>query len=308
MLQFLILSFFTWRGLRSLLSSLSRLLNYLLSWIWPGLFLDSLFVTLIPPPGIGLGMAGEEVDVVEATCQNRVKPMTVGEIGSSREQGSDDGVDPLSLSVGARLQLFWSAWLKRGAEPWVVQVLKEGYQIPFNSYPPLSAVPQEYPSYLGNKEKFLALESEVKEMLEKGAIEPVEDAIPGFYNRLFLVKKASGAWRPVLDVSRLNRYVTKTKFSMETTQSVLSSIRQGDWMISVDMKDAYFHIPVHPRSRKFLRFVFNNQTYQFRALCFGLSTAPQVFTRVLAPLAKFVHLAGIRIILYLDDWLILARY
>ena len=135
MLQFLILRFFTWRGIRSLLSSLSRLLNYLLSWIWPGLFLDSLFVTLIPPPGISLGMAGEEVDVVEATCQNRVKPMTVGEIVSSREQGSDDGVNPLSLSVGARLQLFWSAWLKRGQSPGWFRFYRR--DISFLSTPPL---------------------------------------------------------------------------------------------------------------------------------------------------------------------------
>ena len=94
---------------------------------------------------------------------------------------------------------------------------------------------------------------------------------------------------------------------MESTQSVLSSIHQRDWMISVVMKDTYFHIPVHPRSRKFLRFVFNNQTYQFGALFFGLSFAPQVLTRVFGPLAEFVNLAWIGIILYLDDWLLLVR-
>ena len=144
-------------------------------------------------------------------------------------------------------------------------------------------------------------------MTQKNAIEEVKDDSPGFYNRLFLVLKASGTWRPVLDVSRLNNFVIKTKFSMETTQSVLNSIQRGDWMISMDMRDAYFHIPIHPTSRKFLRFSFNSKTYQFRALCFGLSTAPQVFTRVLAPLAKILHLAGFRILLYLDDWLVIAR-
>ena len=45
----------------------------------------------------------------------------------------------------------------------------------------------------------------------------------------------------------------------------------------------------------------------FKALCFGLSAAPQVFTRVLAPLAKIAHMAGVRILLYLDDWLILTK-
>ena len=73
------------------------------------------------------------------------------------------------------------------------------------------------------------------------------------------------------------------------------------------MRDAYFHIPVHPQSRRYLRFTFNGQVYQFRAMCFGLSTAPQVFTRVVAPISGIMHLAGFRILLYLDDWLILAK-
>ena len=144
-------------------------------------------------------------------------------------------------------------------------------------------------------------------MLDKQAIEEITTFDPGFYNRLFLVKKASGTWRPVLDVSKLNKFVVKTKFSMESNQSVLNSIQRGDWMVSMDMKDAYFHIPINSQSRKYLRFVFNGKTYQFRAMCFGLSTAPQVFTRVLAPLARIVHLAGYKILLYLDDWLVIGR-
>ena len=144
-------------------------------------------------------------------------------------------------------------------------------------------------------------------MLEKGAVEIVQGDDTRFYNRLFLVLKASGPWRPVLDVSRLNKFVTKTKFSMETNQTILDSIQKGDWMVTMDMKDAYFHVPIHPDSRRYLRFSFNGEVFQFRALCFGLSTAPQVFTRVLAPLAGIVHLAGFQIILYFDDWLIVGR-
>ncbi|XP_066946936.1 uncharacterized protein [Macrobrachium rosenbergii] len=109
---------------------------------------------------------------------------------------------------------------------------------------------------------------------------------------------------PVLGVSALNLFVQTAKFKMETSQLVLSAIHQGDWMVTIDMQDAYFHIPVHPDSRKYLRFVFQDRVFQFQALCFGLSTAPQVFTQVLAPLAKWLHLMGINISLYLDDWLL----
>ncbi|MEL7079526.1 MAG: reverse transcriptase domain-containing protein [Cyanobacteria bacterium J06582_2] len=144
-------------------------------------------------------------------------------------------------------------------------------------------------------------------MLEKQAIEVVKEDFTGFYNRLFVVTKATGGWRPVLDVSALNKFVSLTKFKMESPKSVLSAIIRGDWMASIDLKDAYFQVPVHPASRKYLRFVFGGTVYQFRALCFGLSTAPQVFTRVFAQVGRWLRLSNVRVLMYLDDWLVLNQ-
>ena len=46
--------------------------------------------------------------------------------------------------------------------------------------------------------------------------------------------------------------------------------------------------------------------YQFRVLCFGLTTTPQVFTRIMAPVSAILHKYRVRMLRYLDDWLILA--
>ena len=64
-------------------------------------------------------------------------------------------------------------------------------------------------------------------------------------------------------------------------------------MISIDLKDAYFQAPIHPASRPHLRFLWRDRAHQFKALCFGLSTAPQVFATLMAPLAVFAHRMGI---------------
>ena len=77
-------------------------------------------------------------------------------------------------------------------------------------------------------------------------------------------------------------------------------------MISIDLKDACLQISIHPASRRYLRFTAGGRTWQFRVLCFGLSTAPQVFTRMMAPVSGFLHQLGVRMFWYLDDWLILA--
>ena len=112
-------------------------------------------------------------------------------------------------------------------------------------------------------------------------------------------------WSPVIDLF-LNRFVRLSHFRMETAQSVLQSLRSGDWLISLDLQDAYLQAPGHPQSRRCLRFCIGSQVYQFRFLCFGLSSAPLVFTRVMAPVSSTMHRAGYLILRYLDDWLVLG--
>ena len=121
----------------------------------------------------------------------------------------------------------WETWQEKGAEDWVVEVLKEGYRIPFSSPPLLAESPIPFESYSPTSLKGQALEQEVQTMLSKGAIE-VAPSDPGFYSRLFVVAKASGGWRPVIDLSPLNRSVTKTKFRMKTNRTIMSAIRKGD--------------------------------------------------------------------------------
>ena len=160
------------------------------------------------------------------------------------------------------------------------------------------------PSYSPLSTKGVALWEVTQDLIAKGAVELAPLPSPGFYNRLFVVWKTWGSWRPVIDLSTLNRYVDVSHFQMETIQSVLLSVSQGDWMASINLREAYLQVPVHPESRPFLRFVANGCVYQFKALRFGLSTAPQVFTRVMTPVSTILHSCGIRMRRYLDDWLV----
>ena len=92
--------------------------------------------------------------------------------------------------------------------------------------------------------------------------------------------------------------------SVCSRQTVLSSIQRGDYAFKIDLQDAYFHVPIHPSSRKYLRFAFENRVYQFQVLPFGLNTAPQVFTPLGHTVTGYLHRQGISVIPYLDNWLI----
>ena len=171
--------------------------------------------------------------------------------------------------------------------------------------PPLSQNPIGF-SPPRDPVRFHVLDQEVKSLLEKGAITPVDDNSPGYYSRLFTVPKKTGDWRPVLDLSQLNTYLRRISFKMESIKNIRLDIQPGDWATSIDLKDAYFHILVHPKRRPFLRFVWKDQTFQFKALPFGLSLAPYIFTKITTELAAILRAQGIRFRVYLDDWLNLA--
>ena len=59
---------------------------------------------------------------------------------------------------------------------------------------------------------------------------------------------------------------------MGTPEGIRTSFQTGKWVMFIDFKDAYFHIPINPQSRKYLCFDIQRQSYQFKALLFGLST------------------------------------
>ena len=167
-----------------------------------------------------------------------------------------------------------------------------------------SIVPIPMPSYSPTSIKGAALEEVTLGLIAMGAVELALLTSPGFSSHLFIVWKTSRSWRPVIDLSHLIRFVDVSPFQMEIIQSVLLAVRQGDWMASIDLMEAYLQVPGSSASRHFLRFLFRDTVYQFKALCFGLSTAPQVFTRVMAPVSAILHSVGIRMRRALFDWLV----
>ncbi len=153
------------------------------------------------------------------------------------------------------------------------------------------------------------LRAEVAVLLAKDAIEPVPPAEmkSGFYSPYFIVPKKDGGLRPILDLRVLNRALHKLPFRMLTQRRIFQCVRPFDWFAAIDLKDAYFHVSILPRHRPFLRFAFEGRAYQYKVFPFGLSLSPRVFTKVVEAALVPLREAGIRILNYLDDWLILAQ-
>ena len=128
----------------------------------------------------------------------------------------------------------------------------------------------------------------------------------GFYFQVFLVPKKNGKLQRVINCWPLNQCILCPHFWMETVASISSAVQPGDWAMSLDLTDAYFHVPIAPWFWKYLHFVVNGQVWQFRALPFGLLTAPWVCTRLLSPLSIHLHACGVLFHCYLDNLFIRA--
>ncbi|XP_073399759.1 uncharacterized protein [Dendrobates tinctorius] len=114
----------------------------------------------------------------------------------------------------------------------------------------LRITPAQSPSL----QKVLLLQIEA--LLPEGVVSyvPPQEAGRGHYSRLCLIKKPSGKHRLIIDLKPLNHFIKYRRFKMESVKSAIPLIGRGWQMATIDLRDAYYHVPIHPDHRKFLRF------------------------------------------------------
>jgi len=152
-----------------------------------------------------------------------------------------------------------------------------GIQIPFTIFPHQGRVP---PLTFHHQSENVAIEQEISEMLQKGAIQVVSPMHGEFLSSVFPAKKKEEGSRPVMSLKRLNSYVTYQHFRIEGLYLLKHLVQTGDWMTKTDLKDAYFTVPLSKQNQPLLRFMHGSLRYQFSCLSFGLGPAPHIHLRM----------------------------
>ena len=88
-----------------------------------------------------------------------------------------------------------------------------------------------------------------------------KDTKKGFYSTLFLVPKKNGKMRPVINLQPFNRYQVKKHFKLDSMNKVIQLVEKGDWSITLDLADAYFHL----KYSSTIAYIFHSVS---RARCF----------------------------------------
>ena len=210
----------------------------------------------------------------------------------------------VDVKVGGRVSQFAPFWQHLTADDWVLSSVSEGVRIPFASTPFQSHPGKNMPF---SPELTAICQSEIYSLLAKGAVEKIPLEEQCFVSGIFVIPKSSGGFRPIVNLKGLNKFVEQFHFKMEGVSVMKGMVRKGDYFTKLDLQDAYLTIPIHSDDRKFLQFMWDGSLFQFSCLCFGLSSAPWTFTKILKPVVATLRRSGIRIVVYLDDFLILNQ-
>ena len=150
------------------------------------------------------------------------------------------------------------------------------------------------------------VQNEIMDLQSKQVIEEVEHEEGEFISSIFLIPKRNGKYRLILNLKKFNQQVEYFHFKMETFDMAIKMMSPDCYLASIDLKDAYYSVPIHEQFRKYLRFIWNGALWQFCCLPNGLACGPRKFTKLLKPVYATLRQEGHIVSGFLDDMLLVA--
>jgi len=208
---------------------------------------------------------------------------------------------PILASPSKNLQARIHAWNKL-ANTAVAAALNTGFSLPFKDTPPQRIIvpnydltPPQITSVRQQLTKFLAFDSIARTTQQPLVCSP-----------LFVVPKANGGFRLVIDLRILNDTLDTPKFKAETLFTATRLAATYSHATTLDVASAFHHVPVSPRDRTYLGFQFDGQYYVWNVMPFGLQTSPWAWHVVMAQAIRLIRVLGVAVVWYVDDLMILG--
>lgn len=194
------------------------------------------------------------------------------------------------------------AWHQIQAPDYVIEWIQNGVSIPFSS--DVESFELENHSFNFKQSSFV--NSEIDRLLHCGFIDICGDK-PVCVSPLGVVPKKRGKLRLITDLRRLNSHCDVPKYRNEDIRDTVKLLQPSDYFVSTDIRDGFFHIPVHKDFRKYLGFKWNGIYYSWNVLVFGLCCSPYYFNKIVRPVITYLRSLGLRVTVFVDDFLLAAH-
>ena len=205
--------------------------------------------------------------------------------------------------VAGKILLSLELWELFTQDQFVLDIVR-GSAFYFDETPVQDSIPREL--RLGSVEQ-LALDDAMVHFLAYRIIEPcLPKSGNCFYSNVFPCIKSVGPARIILNLSKLNLCVDHVHFKMDTLKDVLDLISPGCYFAKVDLKHAYYSVPVRMTDRDWLRFTWYGQHFRFTCLPQGYASSPRLFTKFLVPVFAWFRKMGLLTVCYIDDAIFIA--
>ena len=199
---------------------------------------------------------------------------------------------------GGQLSSFHHKWERLTSDASILQIIS-GDRIEFLSDPPSQV---SYPPNSIPRNHMSLVDKEIKSLLGKGVIVSCDHEPGEFISPIFTVPKKDGMVRLILNLKHLNLFIKNSHFKMDTIHTILKLVTPNCWMVSLDLKDAYYSVKIHADFQKYLKFTYHGLLYKYTVFPNGLSTCPRKFTKMMKPPLSHLRLSNHIISGYIDDF------
>ena len=256
-----------------------------------------------PPKEVQKGL-----DSAKASVEVRIYPTLQSTNLFEIKMSSDEYekfINKICLQTNKTLESFQGGLIKRFLNQWKQltsddEILKivTGVTLEFSEQPLQTITP--YQRHF-NVSETVAIESEIQNLLQKAVIAESFVSFDQFISPIFVREKKNGSYRLICNLQDLNQYITNHHFKMESLQRAIQMITKNCYMASIDLKDAYYCVPIAFEYQKYLKFMWNSKLYCYLACPMGLCVSPRIFTKLLKPVFATLRRQGHQSVIYIDD-------
>lgn len=186
--------------------------------------------------------------------------------------------------VAGRLKLFVYEWKKLTSDPVILDMVQNCHiEINENIFELEQGGNKKFPTYQFNSIETEAIDNEISKLLKLQVIKLAKLEPDSCVSPIFVRPKKNGEYRMILNLQKLNSFVQYHHFKMDTFEKALNLITKGTWMASIDLRHAYYSVPVAEEHQKYLCFMWKNKLYQYTCFPNGLASCPRQFTKLMKP-------------------------
>ena len=178
--------------------------------------------------------------------------------------------------MGGNTKLFAKNWKKITSDKYILDIVTNGLRLDFKEIPKN----RQYQFRTLKNDELDIVKAKVDKLLSKQVICKSRRERNDYLSNVFTRNKKDGGKHLILNLKQFNTHIPYRHFKTESINHVIDIVRPNAYMASIDLKDAFYSIPIHLEHQKYVKFVVLSKIYQYTCMPNDYGPAMCIFTKV----------------------------